>query len=213
MPIGCCSLIPHIATEFALRRPKSVLDLGAGMGIYGAVVRQYLDNGVKPWKTWLVGVEGFAGYENPCWDLYDDVYDGMITCPISDFVRSSIIIFDAVLLLDVIEHFEKPAGLELLAQIRSNLLTESGRLYVGTPAVWMEQGAAHGNEFERHRSLWTVAEFWSLGFEIIANGTRDQWGNQMILASAGRLPVAARAPLNGQPSLQDQKTPAPPALQ
>lgn len=62
MPIGCCSLIPTIATQFVVFRQGSVLDLGIGMGFYGAVVRQWLDGGVQPWRTRLVGVEGFAAY-------------------------------------------------------------------------------------------------------------------------------------------------------
>ena len=62
MPIGCCSLDPAIATQFVVFRPGSVLDLGIGMGFYGAVVRQWLDGGVQPWRTRLVGVEGFAAY-------------------------------------------------------------------------------------------------------------------------------------------------------
>ena len=65
MPIGCCSLVPAIATQFVLRRPRSVLDLGVGMGFYGAVVRQWLDGGVQPWRTRLVGVEGFDAYRSP----------------------------------------------------------------------------------------------------------------------------------------------------
>lgn len=40
MPIGCCSLVPTIETYFSLFRPRSVLDLGIGMGFFGAVVRQ-----------------------------------------------------------------------------------------------------------------------------------------------------------------------------
>jgi hypothetical protein len=72
MPTGCCSLVA-IATQFVVFRPGSVLDLGIGTGFYGAVVRQWLDGGVRPWRTRLVGVEGFATYRSPCWDLYDEV--------------------------------------------------------------------------------------------------------------------------------------------
>ncbi len=59
MLIGCCWLVPAIATQFVRRRPRSVLDLGIGMGFYGAVVRELLDGGVLPLRTRLVGVEGF----------------------------------------------------------------------------------------------------------------------------------------------------------
>jgi hypothetical protein len=35
----------------------------------GAAVRQWLDGGVQPWRTRLVGVEGFDAYRSPCWNV------------------------------------------------------------------------------------------------------------------------------------------------
>lgn len=177
MPIGCFSLVPTIAARLMASKPASVLDLGIGMGFYGAVVRQWLDMGVKPWKTRLIGVEGFEGYRNPCWDLYDEVFER----PIEGYLNARAETFDAILLLDVLEHFERDAGSWILTAARHHL-TPNGSLYVGTPAVWMDQGAAHGNEFERHRSLWTAEELQRLGFEILENGEVDRWGNRMLLA-------------------------------
>ncbi len=186
MPIGCCSLVPAIATELQLARPRSVLDLGIGMGFYGAVVRQWLDLDVWPWRTKLVGVEGFAAYRNPCWDLYDEV----IVSPIEEFLERTTETWDAILLLDVLEHFAHAAGEEILAAARGRL-SPQGRLFVGTPAVWMEQGAAYGNEFEWHRSLWTAAELREAGFDVLDDGETDRFGNQMLLAvgQSGSPPV------------------------
>ena len=62
-------------------------------------------------------------------------------------------------------------------------LSPVGRLYVGTPAVWMEQGAVYGNRFECHRSLWTADELRATGFDILGDGTADRFGNQMLLAT------------------------------
>jgi hypothetical protein len=177
MPIGCCSLVPAIATELGLRRPASVLDLGIGMGFYGAVVRQWLDLGVRPWRTKLVGVEGFAAYRNPCWDLYDEV----VATPIETFLEPTTEIWDAILLLDVLEHFPHAAGEQILAAARHRFAA-NGCLYVGTPAVWMEQGAAYGNELERHRSLWTAEELRSIGLHVLVDGKTDPFGNQMLFA-------------------------------
>jgi predicted TPR repeat methyltransferase len=178
MPIGCCSLVPTFATHFALFQPRSVLDLGIGMGFYGAVVRQWLDGGVQPWRTRLVGVEGFAAYRSPCWDLYDEV----IVSSIERFLETNADLWDAILVLDVLEHFEHTQGEAILSVLRRKL-SPGGRLFVGTPAVWMDQGAAHGNEFERHRSLWTADELRALGFELLDNGTTDRFGNQMLLGA------------------------------
>lgn len=178
MPIGCCSLVPTIATHLHLAHPRSVLDLGIGMGFYGAVVRQWLDLGVRPWRTRLVGIECFAGYRNPCWDLYDQV----IVSPIEAYLNQSTEMWDAILLLDVLEHFSHDTGSQLLAAARGRL-SQGGQFFVGTPAVWMEQGAAYGNELERHRSLWTAEELREAGLELIDSGERDRFGNRMLVAT------------------------------
>jgi predicted TPR repeat methyltransferase len=179
MPIGCCSLVPVIATQFALVRPRSVLDLGIGMGLYGTVIRQWVDLGVRPWRTRLVGVEGFADYRNPCWDLYDEVQ----VASIEEFLTSGTETWDAILLLDVLEHFEHSHGEQILVAARRQLSPE-GRLFVGTPAVWTEQGAMNGNDFERHRSLWTAADLRTAGFRLLMDGAADRFGNQMLLGVA-----------------------------
>jgi hypothetical protein len=85
------------------------------MGFYGAVVRQWLDSGVQPWRTRLIGVEGFAAYRNPCWDMYDEV----LVMPIEEFLDRSTETWDAILLLDVLEHFDLAAGQQVLTAARN----------------------------------------------------------------------------------------------
>ena len=46
----------------------------------------------------------------------------------------------------------------------------------------MEQGACFGNEFERHRSLWTAEDLRRAGFEVLEPGEPDRLGIQMLLA-------------------------------
>jgi hypothetical protein len=182
MPIGCVSCVPHVAGRLGALRARSVLDLGIGMGFYGAVVRQWLDCGVKPWRTKLIGVEAWDKYRNPAWQLYDAVH----LEPIERFLdRDLHPPFDGIIMLDVIEHFEKPKGEDVIRRARQRL-TAAGQLIIATPGVWMEQGAAYGNEWERHRSLWTAEDFRGLGFEIITDGSPDHFGNQMVLAAAAR---------------------------
>ena len=179
MPIGCTSFVPMIAHELMKHRPASVLDLGIGMGFYGAVVRQWLDLGVRPWRTCLVGVEGFEAYRNPCWELYD----GVVAARIEDYLAMAGGVWDAILLLDVLEHFKRTAGESVLSAARQRL-SANGRLFVGTPAVWMEQGAFYGNELERHRSLWTADELRAVGFTVLWDGSPDTAGNEMLLSVA-----------------------------
>jgi hypothetical protein len=146
-----------------------VLDLGIGAGFYGAVVRQWLDLGVRPWNTFLVGVEAWADYRNPLWDLYNVVVVATIQSYLARFHEQ----FDSVILADVLEHFESSEGTALLRQVQERV-APGGTLIVATPAVLVEQAAVNGNELERHRSVWTATDLQSLGFNTILSGNEPQ---------------------------------------
>lgn len=185
MPVGSFSLIYRLAEHLQKHRPKSVLDLGVGFGLAGAIVRQYLDDGVKPFKTELNGVEAFGGYKNTCWGLYDKVFEEDIRAFVDRWLKAPSdpqnknVGFDFIIFSDVLEHFEKEEGLKLIYDL-IGLLNKGGVLWIATPGVWCEQDAVHGNEYERHRSLWKWNEFPS-GFEVIKNGQGDEHGHYMIL--------------------------------
>lgn len=184
MPIGCTSLIPYIAQDLYHRRPASVLDLGCGNGLYGALVRNYCGD-LAPdvaTPTYLVGVEGFARYRNPLWDVYDRV----CVQPIHDFLSENRSLWDVIVFCDVLEHFEPSQGWGILRTLKRRL-NRGGVLWVGTPAIWMPQGAVYGNDFETHRGLWTVEEFERAGLTIVMDGSKDVHGNQMLL---GRFTVS-----------------------
>jgi SAM-dependent methyltransferase len=161
VPIGSYAAVPALAQVLLQRRPHSVVDLGLGFGGLGVVVREWLDQGVRPWKTYLVGVEAWTDYRNPVWDLYDVIYSQTI----EEFLARSMESFDCVLLGDVLEHFEKRAGRKLLSAIQPRV-APGGSLLVITPARFFPQEAVYGNERERHRSCWTAAELMELGFKV-----------------------------------------------
>ncbi|MEZ6091569.1 MAG: methyltransferase domain-containing protein [Pirellulaceae bacterium] len=178
MPIGAYNLIPSLAHQLISRQPRSVLDLGIGFGNHGAMVRQWLDLGVTPFKTTLVGVEAWTNYRSPLWSLYDIVY----SMRIEEYLTSTEDLFDCILLCDVIEHFEKADGVGLLRAVANRVAT-GGCLIVGTPASFFEQGAVYGNELERHRSLWSEEDFQRLGFEVEIVGRASDFGGESIHAT------------------------------
>lgn len=180
MPIGCSSLIPYVYDELVARSVRSVLDLGVGMGLHGAGVRQWLDLGVRPWRTRLVGVEGFEAYRNPCWELYDELH----VATIEDWLAESCEVFDAVLLLDVLEHFDEPGGGRVIEAARRRL-APSGIILIGTPGIWYPQGAAHGNALEVHKHLWSARALEELGFAIRWDGRPNRSGHRMIFSVGG----------------------------
>src|SRR5712691_5541458 len=99
MPIGCYSLVPFVAHHIAVHRPARVLDLGIGLGSYGAVVRQWGDLGERPWRTYLVVVDSIQSFLSE--------HHGQ---------------FDLVLLTDVIEHFERSEGQAIVEQLQTEVV-------------------------------------------------------------------------------------------
>jgi len=177
MPIGALSTIVPVTRSVLLTQAKSVLDLGVGFGINGAAVRNWMDNGVKPFRTRLVGVEGFPQYRTAVWDLYDEIH----TMTIQRYLKMSSEKFDAILMTDVIEHFTKEEAYLVVSRCK-DLLNPKGCLVIVTPGIWIEQGAYMGNELERHKSLWTPDDFRAVGFAIIQDGSLDPYGYRMIVA-------------------------------
>jgi hypothetical protein len=154
--------------------PKSILDLGIGFGMNGCGIRNWYDLGLNPFKTKLVGVEGFEGYRNPAWGLYDEVIvDNILN------VVDRIEVFDMILITDVIEHFSKDEGIVLLEKLKHKV---NKCVMVSTPGVWIEQGEYMGNKLEEHKSMWTVNDFKALGYGIVQDGTIDDMGHMMITA-------------------------------
>lgn len=179
MPIGSFSLLYHYADHLQKHRPKKVLDLGIGFGMIGSLVRQYLCNGVQPWKTELIGVEAWSKYRNPAWDLYDVVHENDILDYVKGTLHQARWNPDFIIFSDVLEHLNKEVG-EVLIRDLMTLLAPKGVLMIGTPGIFVAQDAVHGNEYEIHRSLWKWNEF-PLGFEVIKNGEPDEFGHRMIL--------------------------------
>lgn len=171
MPIGSFAILPHIMLVAQQKQPKTILDVGMGYGIYGPAFRQWLDMGVKPYKTYISGIEGFAAYRSAAWDEYDNI----VIQPIQDFDTE--LKFDLIVFSDVIEHMDKLEGAHVVSKLKS-FLNPGGILFIGTPAIWLAQTDVHGNELERHKSLWYIEDFPDC--DVILDGSLFL-ANQMIL--------------------------------
>jgi 2-polyprenyl-3-methyl-5-hydroxy-6-metoxy-1,4-benzoquinol methylase len=137
----------------------------------GAAVRNYCGKHVR-----LVGVEAFGEYVNPLWDLYNRLYIQSI----QEYLDSTDEFFEVILMTDVIEHFDVDEGISVINRLKKRL-HPNGAMFVSTPSVWIEQGAAHGNEYETHRSLWREDMFEALGFTVVRKGTPCKYGHMMII--------------------------------
>lgn len=158
MPISDWHGISDIMNEVVRLAPKSVLDLGAGFGLYGALCRNYLDalHGRchdYQWQTHIWGVEAFEGYRNPMWDVYNGVDAADFTGDRLTWKKAG---WDLVLMIDSLEHLTPDAGAKFL----DDLVENNRHVIVSVPNGHMEQGAAHGNEYETHRTTYQVEHFW-----------------------------------------------------
>ena len=159
-------------------RPRSVLDVGVGFGKWGILCREVLEvyqERVQPdsWQCRVDGVEIFESYRNPLWALaYNHVEIGDAFDTLARSGR-----YDLILCCDVIEHFDKDKGHRLLAK-----MLDHGKIVVVTsPRGFVEQGAAYGNEHERHKSGWGEQDFSpyhhvykDVGFTFLAVLARNQ---------------------------------------
>ena len=162
MPSCRPTIVPLVVHLVRQLKPRSILDVGIGFGKWGHLFREYSDileaehdpsrYQKQNWQVRIEGIEAHAPYVTPMHVfLYDRIYIGDATVLIR-----SLSTYDVIFLGDVIEHLEKDVGMELL---REALEHASKAVIVSTPKYETGQEDLCGNEFERHRSLWTAADF------------------------------------------------------
>jgi hypothetical protein len=141
------------------RRPRAVLDAGIGFGLWGGLLRQYLDvwsGRVYPaqWATRIDGIEiadqrvqAHARY------LYTDIFIGDITEVVPR--RAAEQPYDVILFGDVLEHLPKDSGravLDAAVALARQLVVV--RIPLGDG--WRREGR---EEPDHHRSQWCAADF------------------------------------------------------
>jgi len=140
--------------EFIKRmQPGSVLDIGAGFGKWGVLVREYTDIYKRrydktKWQVRIDGIEIFGAYESVPWGVYDNVYVGNAV-----EILPSLGNYDLIISVEVLEHIKRENGLRMLANIKA----KSKRFlvsYSNTTHLPMM-----GNQAEAHISKWSKADF------------------------------------------------------
>ena len=172
MPFSQSSQISPIVGFVERLQPQSVLDVGAGMGQYGLLLRNALEflnlfevNGTqgrqrdrRDWRVVIDGIEGFAGYLTPvhAWAYQEmrigNALDLLPTIPAGQY--------DLVIAIDILEHFETGDGLHLLAECRR--IAKRAAL-VSTPREFHAQHVP-ANPYEDHRSVWSAEQLRAAGY-------------------------------------------------
>lgn len=169
MPFSNLEQITPIILEIKKMKPKSIVDVGCGLGVYGFLCRIYLElygddknffkklRGNIPWDIRIDAIEGFKDYMEfiPRW-AYDDI---VFESALSALERIPDKKYDLVLALAILEHFSKEDALAFLRELHRI----GKKIVVSVPKEWHEQTVPE-NELETHRSHWTEKELSSLGF-------------------------------------------------
>src|SRR5882762_8410964 len=122
MPSSRPNTIPTVIHLVRQLKPRSILDVGIGFGKWGHLFREYTDIQEaendpsryerKNWRVRIDGIEGFAGYVTEMHRyLYNDIHLGNACELMARLPR-----YDVVFMGDIIEHFDKEAGLKLLRE-------------------------------------------------------------------------------------------------
>lgn len=164
MPTSQHHQIPKILDLMIAANPKSMLDIGVGFGKFGVLAREYLElwDGREDYRHFtrrIDGIEAFRGYLTP---LHDFIYNHVYVGDARDVVPTLEERYELVLMIDVLEHFEKPEGTRLL----KSLLDRHRGVIVSVPKDLGDQGATFGNVHEEHKAAWKKADLAKIGHAL-----------------------------------------------
>lgn len=172
MPSSQSSQISTIVHQIRKVNPKSLLDVGIGFGKYGFLAREYLEfwdgrQRYSDWKRRIDGIEVFEDYITPAHRfIYNNLYIGNALTLIPRLRHR----YDLVLLIDFIEHLEKPEGWKLLKACEER----SRRLLISTPKKVRFCKGSFGNPHEAHVSQWNLDDFHRLRNPQVI-GNKKSW--------------------------------------
>ena len=138
---------------------KSLIDIGCGRGIIGAIVRIYRE------LNRLVGIDIFKPYLDFCHkiNVYDELYELDLRKIPLPFDEKE---FDVAACIEVIEHVPKENGLKLLKELERIAKI----VIVSAPNVFFYQKAYDNNPFQKHVSEWRVKDFTKQGYKVLGVG-------------------------------------------
>jgi len=184
MPISRPDAIPIVGALVWGKNPKTILDVGVGFGLWGALFRAWTDirlAELEPhrynrecWQTIIDGIEIFPDYNSQLWHCYNSVFIGDALDLLGAMGKTQ---YEHIHLGDIIEHYEKEKGAALLCQAVKHI-APGGCVTVVTPNGYRQQGACLGNKFEQHRCGW-------LKSDLVKAGATHVWetANNMLVAA------------------------------
>jgi hypothetical protein len=132
--------------------------VGVGFGRWGVLFREYLDvwehgqNRIN-WKTDIEGIEIYPGYIN---EYHSYFYSTIHIEDALEHLRKSSKKYDLINLGDVVEHYEKIEGKELIELS----LNHGKHVLINIPiGKYWEQTGSTENPYDEHKSVWYNSDF------------------------------------------------------
>lgn len=150
MPYSSFIFDNEIAEVIKLIHPSTFLDLGAGAGKYGSMVKE-IDPSIN---TMAIEIEEDYLEKFNLLSIYNEIWN----MPAINLVRPEYFDsrFDIVMVGDILEHLKKSEGIDLL----NFLIYRSRWIIVEFPHRYL-QNAVDGYASEAHISVWTENDFFS----------------------------------------------------
>lgn len=161
----------------------SVLDVGCGRGLIGALCRIYRG------PSRLVGIDGYRPYLEFCarHNFYDELLERRLEDVPLPFAERE---FDVATCIEVIEHLDRPDGERLISELERVART----VVISTPTTYFEQHELDGNDLQRHRSVWAVRDFRRRGYAVQGAGGLKVLGRNVRFVSAAFAPMVRFVP-------------------
>ncbi len=145
--------------------PKRILDIGSAFGKFGLLSREA-----------ILSTRAERGYLEPCDDLeigcvemakyfqntpyHENLYQFHYHMDARTIEWSEMPKFDLVLLIDVVEHWDKEEGMKVVAEIKKYT---GAKVLISTPReTVMYNHAIYGKDCPTHKSQWLPEDFISL---------------------------------------------------
>lgn len=137
-------------------RISTVLDVGCGLSLKSQFIEADIRVGVDIHRPYLQKIDAKVPY----------------VCVNADVAQLEQLFlprsFDLVLLLDIVEHLEKPAALELIRQAE---IIAKRAVVIETPKGYLAQNidilGLGGDHFQTHRCGFEVEEFTAMGYDVV----------------------------------------------
>lgn len=122
------SNITRVLDIVAHERPKKILDVGSGFGKYGLLIKELLLSikaeelsDLYPEAEFTIdAVEELPYFYNQ--PAHDKIYDNVFKKNVFDLTIKELESYDLILLIDVVEHWDKELTKQWLAGINTNIL-------------------------------------------------------------------------------------------